>query len=86
MDVITSIGKQLRRYRAPTPLRKDNSLEFIAHAQSFGSRFRDKFLNIKLFASQAEDKVLAKQLRIKSSVNKPHSECQAITPLDVPRQ
>jgi transposase InsO family protein len=40
--------------------------------ESFKGRFRDKFLNIKLFASLAVAKLLAEQHRIEYNVYKPH--------------
>jgi hypothetical protein len=40
--------------------------------ESFNGRFRDKFLNIELFASLAEAKLLAEQHRIEYNFYKPH--------------
>ena len=40
--------------------------------ESFKGRFRDKFLNVELFASLAEAKLLAEQHRIEYNVYKPH--------------
>jgi hypothetical protein len=40
--------------------------------ESFKGRFRDKFLNIELFASLAVAELLAEQHRIEYNVYKPH--------------
>ena len=54
--------------------------------ESFNSRFSDEFLNIELFASLPEAKVLAEQHRIKYNMYRPHSALQGRTPLEVPQQ
>ena len=54
--------------------------------ESFNSRFRDKFLNIELFTSVQEAKLLAELHRIKYYTYKPHSALQGRTPLEVLHQ
>jgi putative transposase len=44
--------------------------------ESFNNRFRDEFLNIELFTSLVEAKLLAEQQRIKYNVYRPHSALQ----------
>jgi transposase InsO family protein len=50
--------------------------------QSFNGRFRDEFLNIELFTSLVDAKVLAEQHRIEYNVYRPHSALQRRTPLE----
>ncbi len=45
-------------------------------AESFNGRFRDEFLNIELFSSLPEAKVLAEQHRIEYNVYRPHLALQ----------
>ena len=54
--------------------------------ESFNSRFRDEFLNIELFASVQEAKLLSEQHRIEYYVYRPHSALQGHTPLEVLHQ
>ena len=54
--------------------------------ESFNSRFRDEFLNIELFASLPEAKVLAEQHQIEYNTYRPHSALQGRTPLEVLQQ
>ncbi len=54
--------------------------------ESFNGRFRDEFLNIELFGSLQEAKLLAEQHRIEYNVNRPHSALQGRTPLEVLQQ
>lgn len=54
--------------------------------ESFNGRLRDEFLNIELFASLAEAKVLAERHRIEYNVYRPHSALQGRTPLEVLQQ
>ena len=54
--------------------------------ESFNSLFRDKFLNIELFTSVQEAKLLAELHRIKYYTYKPHSALQGRTPLEVLHQ
>ena len=54
--------------------------------ESFNGRLRDEFLNIELFATLAEAKVLAEQHRIEYNVYRPHSALQGRTPLEVLQQ
>ena len=51
--------------------------------ESFNGWFRDEFLNIELFASLQEAKLLAEQHRIEYNVYRPHSALQGRTPLEV---
>ena len=53
---------------------------------TFTGRFRDEFLNIELFSSLPEAKLLAEQHRIEYNVYRPHSSLQGRTPLDVLQQ
>ena len=55
-------------------------------AESFNSRFRDEFLNIELFTSVQEAKLLAEQHRIEYNTYRPHSALQGRTPLEVLHQ
>ena len=54
--------------------------------ESFNSRFRDEFLNIELFTSVQEAKLLAEQHRIEYKTYKPHPALQGRTPLEVLHQ
>jgi transposase InsO family protein len=54
--------------------------------ESFNSRFRDEFLNIELFASVPEARVLAEHHRIEYNTYRPHSALQGRTPLEVLQQ
>ena len=54
--------------------------------ESFNSRFRDELLNIELFTSLVEAKLLAEQHRIEYNVYRPHSALQGRTPLEVLQQ
>ena len=54
--------------------------------ESFNGRFRDEFLNIELFSSLPEAKLLAEQHRIEYNVYRPHSSLQGRTPLEVLQQ
>ena len=51
--------------------------------ESFNSRLRDEFLDIELFASIPEAKVLAEQHRIEYKSYRPHSALQERKPLEV---
>ena len=50
--------------------------------ESFNSRFRDEFLNIELFISVQEAKLLDEQRRIESYTYRPQSALQGRTPLE----
>jgi transposase InsO family protein len=52
--------------------------------ESFNSRLRDEFLNIELFSSLPEAKLLAEQHRVEYNVYRPHSALQGRTPLESP--
>jgi transposase InsO family protein len=54
--------------------------------ESFNGRFRDEFLNIELFDSLQEAKLLAEQHGIEYNVYRPHSALQWRTPLEVLQQ
>ena len=54
--------------------------------ESFNSRFRDEFLNIELFTSVQEAKLLDEQHRIESYTYRPQSALQGRTPLEVLHQ
>ena len=51
--------------------------------ESFNSRFRDELLNIELFTSVQEAKLLAEQHRTEYNTYRPHSALQGRTPLEV---
>jgi transposase InsO family protein len=52
----------------------------------FNGRRRNKFLNIEIFSSLPEAKLLAEQHRIEYNVYRPHSALQGSTPLEVLQQ
>ncbi len=52
----------------------------------FNSRFRDEFLNIELFASVPEARLLAEQYRMEYNTYRPHSALQGRTPLEILQQ
>ena len=54
--------------------------------ESFNSRFRDEFLNIELFTSVQEAKLLSEQHRIECTAYRPHSALQGRTPLEILHQ
>jgi len=54
--------------------------------ESFNSRFRDEFLNIELFASVPEARLLAEQYRMQYNTYRPHSALQGRTPLETLQQ
>ena len=54
--------------------------------ESFNGRLRDEFLNIELFSSLLEVKLLAEQHRIEYNAYRPHSALQGRTPLEVLQQ
>jgi len=51
--------------------------------ESFNSRFRDEFLNIELFTSLQEAKLLTEQHRIKYNTHRPHSALRGRTPWEL---
>ena len=53
-----------------------------AYSESFNSRFRDEFLNIELFASLTEAKVLSEEHRYKYNHQRPHSSLGDLTPAE----
>jgi transposase InsO family protein len=54
--------------------------------ESFNGRFRDEVLNIQLFASEQEARLLAEHHRIVYNTYRPHSALQGRTPLEVLQQ
>ena len=54
--------------------------------ESLNSRFRDEFVNIELFTSVQEAKLLAGQHRIEYNTYRPHSALQGRTPLEILHQ
>jgi len=54
--------------------------------ESFNSRLRDELLNIEIFASLLETKVLAEQHRMEYDSYRPHLALQGRTPLIVLQQ
>jgi len=53
-----------------------------AYSESFNSHFRDEFLNIELFASLTEAKVLGEEHRYKYNHQRPHSSLGDFTPAE----
>jgi len=53
-----------------------------AYSESFNSRFRDEFLNVELFASTLEAKVLGREHREKYNHQRPHSSLGDLTPAE----
>ncbi len=51
-------------------------------AESFNGRFRDEFLNTKLFATVSEAQALADRRRWEYKTLRPHSALQGRTPLE----
>ena len=47
------------------------------------SRFRDEFLNIQLFTSVLDVKLLAEQCRLEYNTYRPHSMLQGCLPLEI---
>jgi hypothetical protein len=54
--------------------------------ESFNSRFRDEFLNIELFSSVPEAKLLAEKYRMEYNAYRPHPALQGRTPLEILQQ
>ncbi len=53
-----------------------------AYRESFNSWFRDEFLNLELFASRLEAKVLGKEYQQKYNHVRPHSSLGDLTPVE----
>lgn len=53
-----------------------------AYSESFNSRFRDEFLNVELFTSLLEAKVLDEKHRNKNNQQRPHSSLGDFTPAE----
>lgn len=53
-----------------------------AYSESFNARFRDEFLNLELFASLTEAKVLGEEHRYKYNHQRPHSSLGELTPAE----
>lgn len=53
-----------------------------AYSESFNARFRDEFLNIELFGSLLEAKVLGEEHRYKYNNQRPHSSLGDLTPAE----
>ena len=51
-----------------------------AYAESFNSRFRDEFLNLELFTSLLEAKMLGEEHRYKYNHQRPHSSLGDVPP------
>lgn len=54
--------------------------------ESFNSRIRDEFLNIELFMSVCEARMLAERYRMEYNTYRPHSSLQGRTPLEALQQ
>ena len=52
-----------------------------AYSESFNSRFRDEFLNVELFISLLEAKVLGEEHRYKYNHQRQHSSLGDLTPI-----
>ena len=55
-----------------------------AYIESFNSRFRDEFLNLEVFGSLLEAKVLGEEHRYKYNHQRPHSSLGDLTPAEFP--
>lgn len=53
-----------------------------AYSESFNARFRDEFLNIELFTTLLEAKVLGEEHRYKYNHQRPHSSLKDLTPAE----
>jgi transposase InsO family protein len=53
-----------------------------AYIESFNSRFRDEFLNLEVFGSLVEAKVLGEEHRYKYNHQRPHSSLGDLTPAE----
>jgi len=53
-----------------------------AYSESFNARFRDEFLNIELFTSVLEAKILGEEHRYKYNHQRPHSSLDDLTPAE----
>ena len=53
-----------------------------AYSESFNSRFRDEFLNLEVFASRMEAKVLGQEHREKYNHRRPHPSLGNMTPAE----
>jgi len=53
-----------------------------AYSESFNSRFRDEFLNVELFTSLLEAKVLGEEYRYNYNHQRPHSSLGDLTPAE----
>ena len=53
-----------------------------AYSESFNARFRDEFLNVELFTSLLEAKVLGEEHRYKYNHQRPHSSLGDLTPAE----
>jgi transposase InsO family protein len=53
-----------------------------AYIESFNSRFRDEFLNLEVFGSLLEAKVLGEQHHYKYNHQRPHSSLEDLTPAE----
>ena len=51
-----------------------------SYTESFNARFRDEFLNVELFSSKLEAKVLSSEHREKYNTHRPHSSLEGMTP------
>jgi transposase InsO family protein len=52
------------------------------YSESFNSRFRDEFLNLEVFGSKLEAKVLGREYREKYNHRRPHSSLGDLTPAE----
>lgn len=53
-----------------------------AYIESFNSRFRDEFLNLEVFGSLLEAKMLGEEHRYKYNHQRPHSSLGDLTPAE----
>lgn len=53
-----------------------------AYSESFNSRFRDEFLNMELFSSLLEAKMLGEEYRYKYNHQRPHTSLGDLTPAE----
>ncbi len=52
------------------------------HIESFNSRFRDEFLNLELFTSLTEARVLTERHRVHYNLDRPHSSLGYLSPAE----
>lgn len=80
--VATAVQKWIKERGFETLFIKPGSPWQNAYSESFNSRFRDEFLNVELFTSLLEAKVLGEEHRYKYNHQRPHSSLGDMTPAE----